>query len=387
MTGYKIPFKNSSKFPKDKQPEHLQDDAIFDALSLEAVTSQLAIWSQTKATQEATALKMKKAERGATEGNTAVKPVTIKEGVDDATTNFHPQRYSLRPPVCGQGKIWDNYPTHWPEVYYSVNLSDVGLENQLGHKVIELLHDQRSKIEVKMFAAANANVGRTGFKTTNVKPCENGSADLVTKDEWMSLLSPNELMMALDNMVAAWSCFWEGDRSMVTLRRVVTKMKEFATIANPQVRLKVLESFINKVLEINQRKAIQNDIPMTYREVHDLAKEYVENSADHSQGLGRDRGGFSHQSSSHQTPASNEHWKAKQNREKDKKVEEIMKKFLDGQRFRGKEYCIFYNMKDEKGQSKCKNNRCHKAHMCAFIPRGSDKACAKPHPKFDHNKY
>ena len=45
------------------RPEHLQDDEIFDALSLESVTSQLSLWSQTKATQEATAAKMKKANK------------------------------------------------------------------------------------------------------------------------------------------------------------------------------------------------------------------------------------------------------------------------------------------------------------------------------------
>ena len=50
LTGYRIPFKNSSKFPKGMRPPHLQDDDIFDSLSIEAVTTQLAIWTQTKAT-------------------------------------------------------------------------------------------------------------------------------------------------------------------------------------------------------------------------------------------------------------------------------------------------------------------------------------------------
>ena len=210
--------------------EHLQDDEIFDALSLESVTSQLSLWSQTKATQEATAVKMKKANKEENEGNTQIKPVKVLEGIDDATENFHPQRYHLRPPVCGQDKIWANYPTHWTEVYYSVNLSDVGLEHQLSHKVIKLLHDRRSKLEVRFFAPANANVGRSGFKTTNVRACENGSADITSKDDWVNLLTMNDLMMALDNMVTAYGCFWEGNRSMIILRRVITKQKEFAAI-------------------------------------------------------------------------------------------------------------------------------------------------------------
>ena len=129
----------------------MQDNEIFDALSLEAVTNQLSIWSQTKATQEATAIKAKKSERTGNAANTAIKPVRIMEGEDDATTQFHPQRYALRPPVSGQDKIWDKYPTHWPEVYFSVNLSDVGLENDLGQKQLKLLHDRRSEIRINYF--------------------------------------------------------------------------------------------------------------------------------------------------------------------------------------------------------------------------------------------
>ena len=152
-------FKNSSKFPKDMRPDHLKNDKIFDALSLETVTTQLAMWSQTKATQEATALKAKKSERNGNKMNTAVKMIKIEAGDDDSTTVFHKQRYALRPSVVGQAKIWANYPTHWPEVYYSVNLPKVGLNNQLGQKQTEFLNDRRSKIEIKMFAPTNANMG------------------------------------------------------------------------------------------------------------------------------------------------------------------------------------------------------------------------------------
>ena len=162
-----------------------------------------------------------------------------------------------------------------------MDLAEAGLENEFGHKQIELLHDRRSKIEVKFFAPANANFGRAGPQTTNLKPLANGTTDVVTKDEWINCVTVNELMMALDNLVACWACFWEGDRSLVTLRRVVTKMKEFGMIANPKDRLRLLEQFINKCLEINARKAVQKEIPLTYKEMHDIAKDYVENVNDY----------------------------------------------------------------------------------------------------------
>ena len=68
---------------------------------------------------------------------------------------------------------------------------------------------------------------------------------------------------------------------MVALRRVVTKMKDFGAVQNMNTRIKLLEAFINKVLEINQRKAIQRDLPLSYKEMLDMAKEYVENVRDY----------------------------------------------------------------------------------------------------------
>ena len=347
------------------------------------MTSQIAMWTQTKATQAATEAKIKKAEKNGNKENTPIKAVNIEEGVDDATTKFHPQRYAMRPPVGGPGKIWDQYPTHWNEVYYSVNLADVGLENQLGHEQIRLLHDRRSKLLINMMAPVNANIGISGFKTTNLKMNDNGSADIMAMDNWAAVVTVKELMMALDNLVAAWACFWEGDRSMVTLRRVVTKMKEFACVENVSTRLKLLEAFINKVLEINQRKAIQKDLPLTFKEAHDLAKEYVENVHQYIPKSGRERneagtggtgGGFNNRFQSN-----------KFNRERKDKMEELTRKFLAGHKIQGKEFCVNYNLKDERGGPRCKNRNCSRAHNCGFIPRGEIRPCGKLHSKFEHS--
>ena len=131
LASYRIPFKNSSKFPKDARPYHLQHNNIFDNISPEAVTSQL-LAKQTEAMQEATLVKQRKMEK-----ITAMKPVNITEGIDEATNTFHPQRYALRPPVGGPSNVLDQYPVHWPEGFHSMNLSYVGLDNQVGQRVIK----------------------------------------------------------------------------------------------------------------------------------------------------------------------------------------------------------------------------------------------------------
>ena len=61
LSTFRIPrIKNSSKFTKEERPPHLQDDEIFDAMSIDAVTSQLGQWTHTKAIQENNAIKAKK---------------------------------------------------------------------------------------------------------------------------------------------------------------------------------------------------------------------------------------------------------------------------------------------------------------------------------------
>ena len=194
----------------------------------------------------------------------------------------------------------------------------------------------------------------------------------------------NELVMALDNMVAAWACFWEGDRSMVSLRRVVTKMKDFGAVQNMNIRIKLLETFINKVLEINQRKAIQKDVPLTYKEMLDMAKEYVDNVKDYSHSIVDRREAGPAVSSSGYT--DNKNFGNKGGRVEGK-IEDMTRQMLTGLKFRGKEFCVNFNLKDEKNESRCKDRRCSRAHNCGFIPRGQNTPCGKPHPKFDHWKH
>lgn len=371
---------NSKMFPKEARPPYLQDDDYFDSFRPEIALQAIMAWGQTLAVQKANTLKETKAEKSSNvRTNTKVKVVNVKEGQDDATTLFHPQRF-LRPPVVAVEKYWGLYPKAWEEKYYSVYLEDVGLQNELGQRQIELLHDRRSAIKIKMFAPSNVNVGRSGTKTTNVRSCEDGSADLVSKDEWTKLASLSDLELALDNLVAAWAVFWPGDHSLVTLRRVVSKTKSFSAVSNSDTRMKLLEVFINQVLEVNQRKASQDEVPMTYKEVMDLAKDKIENVNDYfPTGTGN----------SFNPPVQRRaggDWK----KDKDKKensakdIKERMKMFIKGHKVNGRDYCLDYNIKGEGGKSGCQDRGCKLAHNCAYVPRGESKPCGGRHAKPNH---
>ena len=61
-----------------------------------------------------------------------------------------------------------------------------------------------------------------------------------------------------------------------------------------------------------------------------------------------------------------------------------MENNLRGHKLGGREYCIKYNMKDDLGDSKCRDRRCSRAHACTFFTRGEAKPCGDRHPKFEH---
>ena len=127
-------IENSKMFPKEARPPYLQDDSYFNKFKPEVALQAVMAWGQTSALEKANQLKEQKVEKGTNmRKNTAVKMVEVKEGKDDATTVFHPQRF-LRPPVVGLDKYWSLFPKKWEEKYYSVYMEDVGLQNDLGRR-------------------------------------------------------------------------------------------------------------------------------------------------------------------------------------------------------------------------------------------------------------
>ena len=368
----------------------MQDDEIFDLLSIESVNEQLSRWEQTKTLREANEIKANQGKKSVYKKNTEIKPLEIEAGTDNAKDKLHPQRFLMRTPVVSPDNYWDLFPVKWPETYYTVYLEDVGLEDQLGQKQLELLHDRRSPIRVKMFSALNANIGRSlGFKTQNLRQLEDGTTDLVTKDDWAKIATVNDLMLSLDNLVAAYAKIWPGDCTVVTIRRVVTKHKEFANISPPEVRLRLLESFIDRMLDINQGKAAQGTPGLKFKEVNDWAKEFssnkdqyiksdmprwpAENTLDSIKSLIAKAG-------SNSGPKKD---RAPHNKGGGRDFSmEFMKKNLMGKKVNGKDVCLMFNSREG-----CRHgSSCRMAHVCGYIPRGEREPCGKDHKKADHKR-
>ena len=171
---------------------------------------------------------------------------------------------------------------------------------------------------------------------------------------------------------------------MVTLRRVVSKTKSFQAVQNPETRMKLLEIFINQVLEQNQRKAMQDEIPMSYKEVLEVAKDKLENVPDHFPSRANSNFGNGGSGSGARRSGGNERRSGQWTKKEPESARDLTRRLLKDQKLDGKEFCLDFNIKDESGGPACKSRSCRKAHNCAYIPRGETKACGGKHSKINH---
>ena len=117
-----INFLNSSKWGKEIRPPFLQDNEVFNKLSLESAANRIMQWMTTKAMITSNELKEKKAKNagGKEKADEPIKVIAIEAGEDDATSKLHPQRFMLRTPLKDPKDYWSLYPRRWKEINKSV---------------------------------------------------------------------------------------------------------------------------------------------------------------------------------------------------------------------------------------------------------------------------
>ena len=369
-------FSNSSKWGKEIRPPFLQDDEVFNKLSLESAANQIMQWMTTKAMITSNELKEKKANNagGKEKADEPIKVLTIEAGEDDATSKLHAQRFMFRTPLKDPKDYWSLYPRKWTEVNKSIFLEHVGLETIISPRTLELLHDRASVIEIKMFLTINVSVGRAGSsKKQNLRTLDDGSTELVCSDDWLTPTSINQLLEAIDNLAAAWVVMWPGEWSVATLRRVITLHQAFGDITVPELRKRLLESFLNDVLKKNSSNAARKKLPMDFEKVNSLAKHYLENKRNYERAFNldtkkkdfvqKDNGGGGEPTSLF------------------KEVQELKKRIGGLKLSGGKMVCVYYNTRNG-----CKSRACNYEHACAYVKKGGKELCGGKHKKAEHRE-
>ena len=366
-----VNFLNSDKWEKEVRPPHLMDDDVFNSLSVESASLQIMNWTTTKAMMTSNELKESKAmSRGGREKPDApIKMVKIEAGDDDSTSTLHKQRFSFRTPLQAPKDYWHLVPLRWKEVNKSIYLENVGMDNVVSPKTLELLHDRSSPLEIKMFLTLNISVGRAGVsKKQNLRTLEDGTTEVVSSDDWLSPTNINQLVEAIDNLVAIWTIMWPGEWSMVAMRRAVTKHLAFGDIQNVDLRKKMLEAFINEVLTSNASLAARGKPPMEFDKLDKLASKYLDNKKHFEKSFNIDKKdeveakievkskGFSHR----------------------QEISHLRSKIGDLKPSSGKQICLFFNT--SKG---CIVRSCKYEHSCCFV-KTNGQLCSSGHKLNDH---
>jgi hypothetical protein len=369
-----VNFLNSDKWSKELRPPHLEDDEVFNTLSVEVAANNIMQWMTTKAMIASNDIKEKRSRSmlGREKPDEKIKPIKIEAGLDDAESSLHKQRFSFRTPLKEPHEYWHLVPIKWQEVNKSIHLDHVGLDNICSPRTIELLHDRSSPLEIKMFMTMNINVGRAGIaRKQNLRTLEDGTTEVVCADDWLSPTNINQLLEALDNMVAVWVIMWPGEWSMVALRRAVTKHLAFGDITNPDLRKRMLEGLINEILSSNASLAARGKPPMVFEKIDKLATRYLDNKKH-----------FEKTFKIEQTKVSDTP-KDQKNKKQTLREEVIFlkKKIGSKKTATGKDICIYYNTSQG-----CKSTVCRYEHACCWVKENGKDLCGGSHKKADHKK-
>ena len=280
----------------------------------------------------------------------------------------------FRTPLKDPKDYWSLYPRKWTEINKSIFLEHVGLETIISPRTLELLHDRASVIEIKMFLTINVSVGRAGSsKKQNLRTLDDGSTELVCSDDWLTPTSINQLLEALDNLAAAWVVMWPGEWSVATLRRVITLHQAFGDITVPELRKRLLESFLNDVLKKNSSNAARKKLPMDFEKVNSLAKHYLENKRNYERAFNLDtkkKDFFQKDNGGGGEPTS-----------LFKEVQELKKRIGGLKLPGGKMVCVYYNTRNG-----CKSRACNYEHACAYVKKGGKELCGGKHKKAEHRE-
>ena len=368
-----VNFLNTDKWSKEVRPPHLHDDDVFNMLSVESASQQIMNWVTTKAMMTNNELKESRAtNRGGREKpDVEIKQIEIEAGQDDANKILHKQRFLFRTPLQPPKEYWHLMPLKWKEVNKSLYLENVGMDNICSPRTLELLHDRSSPLEIKMFLTLNISVGRAGVaKKQNLRTLDDGTTEVVSSDDWLSPTSINQIMEALDNLVAIWTIMWPGEWSMVAMRRTITKHLAFGEIQNLDLRKKMLEAFVNEVLTSNASLAARGKPPLEFEKLDKQATKYLENKKNFENSFKIDKKENTEEKSRGKQAGSHQHQR--------QELMDIRKKIGSLKSSSGNQICTFYNT--TRG---CISRNCKFEHSCASV-RADGRLCSAKHPIKEH---
>ena len=199
---------------------------------------------------------------------------TFAEEKDDCQTNLHSARFT-RYPLASPKDWFHRMPIRRQPVYKALKLKFFGGSNCLASKTIEKCHDRSETLSLKHFHTENATVASRSKKEIK-RVNDEGDVENEVTDGWTSVVGVAEAREAVHNYFLLMFHLWPMDPSPVIMARVLEKFNwAGVAAAEPKVRVSILTSFFNCVLQQNSDRAVNCDPVLSFDEQEELLKARI----------------------------------------------------------------------------------------------------------------
>ena len=156
--------------------------------------------------------------------------VTIKNGVDNASSELHKEARNLRPVVKEYKDQMEWRVTKRPEVIRNLPLEAFGLGHSVNTKAIEAVHDLASNLNIQMFGPVTRK--RAGTTVASMTTHNDGRIIVENAETFAVLNTADDVIMAWITYAAVSTMVWGEYPVPIIALRVIHTFKRFAHCGN-----------------------------------------------------------------------------------------------------------------------------------------------------------
>ena len=156
--------------------------------------------------------------------------VSIKKGVDNASSELHEDARNLRPVVKEYKDQMEWRVTKRPEVIRNLPLEAFGLGHSVNTKAIEAVHDLASHLNIQMFGPVTRK--RAGTTVASMTTHNDGRIIVENAETFAVLNTADDVIMAWITYAAVSTMVWGEYPVPIIALRVIHTFKRFAHCGN-----------------------------------------------------------------------------------------------------------------------------------------------------------
>jgi hypothetical protein len=166
--------------------------------------------------------------------------------------------------------FWDKLEWRRQHTYRHLPLEHSGAAATVNECVITRAHDRSLPLRLRMFSKDNANKKSFHNNANNNENKEPASS-------WECPKAVVDVVAALNNFADVYACLWPQDPTPRVLLRVLTHYQFAAAISGGEKdKCRMMEEFCDVVMRENARKAIVQDLPLSFQQAKERWRDIAE---------------------------------------------------------------------------------------------------------------